>query len=86
VKEINHVLVHKNHRNQDPASGEYEFFDDYSKRMKEENGLEISYFHSFVVPSNYSCFEVVDEGKAFRFVMLNSEFFQKPTELFDLDK
>jgi hypothetical protein len=54
--------------------------------MLEENGLVVSFLNPFKVPRDYTCFEVVDEGKAFRFVMLNSEFIQKPTELFDLGK
>ena len=86
MKKINYIFVRKNHRNQDPSSREYEFSEDYLKKMLEENGLVVSFFNPFVVPRDYTCYEVVDEGKAFRFVMLNSELIQKPTELFDLGK
>lgn len=85
MKEINRILVNKNHRCNDPSSKDYEFLEDYINRMKEENGLLITHFFPYVISSDYSCFEVIDEGKAFQFVMLNSEFIQKPTELFHLE-
>lgn len=86
MKKINYIFVQKKHRNQDPSSREYELSEDYLNKMLEENGLVVSFLNPFKVPRDYTCFEVVDEGKAFRFVMLNSEFIQKPTELFDLGK
>jgi hypothetical protein len=85
VKKPNYIFVRKNHRNQDPSSKEYEFSEDYINKMVEENGLVISYLNPFKVPRDYTCFEVVDEGKAFRFVMLNSEFVQRPSEFFNLE-
>jgi hypothetical protein len=85
VKKINYIFVQKNHRNQDPSCKEYEFTEDYYEKMINENGLVMSLFNPFKVPRDYTCFEVVDESKAFRFAMLNSEFIQKPTELFHLE-
>lgn len=85
MKKINYIFVQKNHRNREPFSKEYEWPDDYSEKMLKENGLVISLFNPFKVPKDYICFEVVDEEKAFRFAMLNSEFIQKPTELFHLE-
>jgi hypothetical protein len=75
---VDYVYVNKNHRVLDPRSLDYMNQSRYFRMMADVNGLVHDPLVPFVVPSNVSCFRVIDKGKAMLFCLNYSSVITKP--------
>lgn len=79
-----YILVDKLHRQFNPFVTNYETFNQWSKRLKEDHGLEYVAISDFVIPTRFALFKVVDKIKALKFFFDNSQFTKKPETKFRL--
>ena len=73
-----YIYVDKKHRVLDPRSSDYMNQSRYFRMMLDEHGLVHDPLAPFKIPSNVSCFKVIDKGKAMMFCLNYSSVIIKP--------
>jgi len=73
-----YIYVKKTHRNFDPQLVDYMNFSKYLRMMNDLHGLTHDPLAPFDIPSEYSCFRVIEKGKAMLFCLNHSDQIVKP--------
>ena len=75
-----YVFISKNHRQHNTFAPDYLTFSKYLVMMYDTHGLMHESLAPYKIPYNYSCFKVIDKGKAFLFCLTNGDKILKPEQ------
>ena len=76
--EHDYIYVINRHRVFNPQSADYMNLSKYLRMMCDLHGLDHDPIAPFTIPSGYSCYRVVDKGKAILFCINNGDQIIKP--------
>lgn len=76
--EHDYVYVSNRHRVWNPQLADYMILSKYLRMMWDRHGLSHDPLAPFIVPAGYSCYRVIDKGKAMLFCLNNGDQIIKP--------